>query len=392
MRQHPKIAIIGAGPGGLVLARILHLNGIAAEVFERDAGPLARPQGGSLDMHIAGGLRALRSAGLENEFRQVARYEDQGNKVYRPDGTLILEDANLSGDRPEIDRSHLRRLLIDALPPGTIHWGKRVEKVLPAVGPGFDVFAESSERQTFDLVVGADGAWSCVRPLLSKDTAFYEGVTIVELGIDNVDKEHPTVSALVGRGKMFAKGIGKTLVAQRNANAHLRIYAALRADEDAVALDLNDPARARQELSEMFADFSPMLRRVIDVGTLIAVRPMYALPVGHRWKSCDGLTLIGDAAHLMSPFGGEGANSALADGADLAQSLARGDDWRRAVATYEAIMFPRSEAAARDASEGMSGAVSFDAPEHVYEHIAAAQGRAVRQSSGVSSLRPRDLL
>ncbi|MBN8942108.1 MAG: FAD-dependent monooxygenase [Rhizobiales bacterium] len=386
MPQHPTIAIVGGGLGGLTLARILHLNGMAATVFELDAHPLARPQGGSLDMHAETGQRALRLAGLEDAFRTLARYEDQGGKVYHPDGRLLFEETDFEGDRPEIDRTQLRQLLLDALPEGMVRWGQKVAAVRPLADGRHAVVVEGGPDEAFDLVVGADGAWSRVRPLVSSATPFYEGVTFVELGIDDVDRRHPAIAALVGRGKIFAKGRSRTLVAQRSSNGHIRVYAALRMAENALELDRTTPGWAVAQLAAHFDGFAPALLELIMQGELLALRPMYALPVGHRWDNRPGLTLIGDAAHLMSPFGGEGANGAMADGADLALALARGGDWRRAVADYEAIMVPRASEAARGAAEGLSGAVAEDARDHVLEHFQSMQqeGDAARRTEELS--------
>lgn len=377
MSQLPSIAIIGGGLGGLTLARILHLHGIPAAVFELDAHPLARPQGGSLDLHADTGLRALRLAGLEDGFRSLARHEDQGAKVYHPDGRLLFEDANFEGgDRPEIDRTQLRQLLLDALPDDMVRWGRKVEAVRPLTDGRYAVVTDGDLREAFDLVVGADGAWSRVRPLVSSAAPFYEGVMFVELGIDDADIRHPAIAALVGHGKIFAKGRSRTLVGQRNANGHIRVYAALRLAENALELDLTTPGRANAQLAAHFDGFAPALLDLITQGTLLARRPMYALPVGHRWPHRPGVTLIGDAAHLMSPFGGEGANGAMADGADLAMALAQGGDWRRAVADYEAIMFPRAADAAQGAAEGLRGAVADDPRDHVLEHFHAMRDQA----------------
>ena len=73
----PKIAIIGAGPAGCLLARLLHLAGIPTTVYEGEASPNYRSQGGSLDLHTNTGLAALREAGLWDEFQKHARYDGQ---------------------------------------------------------------------------------------------------------------------------------------------------------------------------------------------------------------------------------------------------------------------------------------------------------------------------
>ncbi len=124
-----KIAIIGGGPGGLTLARLLHLQGIAATVYERDAHEGDRPQGGTLDLHADTGHGALNLGGLRREFLAVQRYEDQGVTLYDSAANRLFASGEGEGDRPEVDRAALRRLLIHSLPEGTIRWGAKVERI-----------------------------------------------------------------------------------------------------------------------------------------------------------------------------------------------------------------------------------------------------------------------
>ncbi|MER9997941.1 FAD-dependent monooxygenase [Mesorhizobium sp. M0051] len=359
-----RIAIIGGGPGGLLLARLLQLGGLSPVVFERDAHAGERPQGGSLDLHDETGQRAMRLAGLESEFTTAARPEDQGDRLYDVDGTLLFDRNGPADDRPEIDRTILRQILLDALTPGTVRWGHRVLEITPAD----DGHALIGDRwcERFDVVVGADGAWSRVRPLLSHAVPAYEGVTLVELGFDV--ERHPAIDALTGSGKMFAVGNNRVLITQRNGLGHIRGYAGLRLDE-ATARNWQavSPERVRAELREPFAEWAPALKEIIETGDFIAVRPLYALPVGHRWTSRSGLTLLGDAAHLMSPFSGEGVNLALADAVDLAEALTSGHGWQ-AVNGYEEAMAGRAAIAAEGAAQGLSGAFSSEGASPVLQH------------------------
>jgi len=361
------IAIIGGGPGGLMLARLLQLRGLSAVVFERDAHAGERPQGGSLDLHGQTGQRAMRVAGLEAELTAAARPEDQGDRLYDVNGTLLFDRNEPADDRPEIDRTILRRILLDSLTPGTVRWGRHVVQITP-VDDGYAVIGDGW-REHFDVVVGADGAWSRVRALLGDAVPAYEGVTLVELGFDV--ERHPNIDALTGSGKLFAVGNHRALITQRNGLGHIRGYAGLRlAEATARNWQALAPEEVRAALREAFAGWAPALMEMIETGEFIAVRPLYALPIGHRWTSRSGLTLLGDAAHLMSPFAGEGVNLALADAADLAEALTSGHGWR-AVTAYEEAMAARAAIAAEGAAQGLNGAFSSEGVGPVLEHYRA---------------------
>jgi 2-polyprenyl-6-methoxyphenol hydroxylase-like FAD-dependent oxidoreductase len=347
-----KVTIVGGGIGGLTLARVLHVNGIDATVYELDGSPTARDQGGTLDMHEESGQTALRAAGLYGEFRAVARDEGEATRVLDGKGVVYHEDIDPEpGGRPEIDRSELKRILIESLPAGVVRWGAKVTAVRPSA-----ITLNDRETVESDLIVGADGAWSKVRPLLSDARPVYSGLSFVETRLSDVDAKHPDSAAFVGPGTMFGLAEGKGVLAQRNGDGRIRVYIAVRAeDENWVSTVVDpDPAQTRLRLLEIFDDFAEPLRALIADGDDVFVpRPIHALPVGHRWSRVPGVTLLGDAAHLMSPFAGEGANLAMLDAAELAQTLAVHDDVETAVTAYEAAMFPRAEQAARESAQNL---------------------------------------
>lgn len=372
-----RIAVIGAGPGGLICARILQRHGIDVTVHDLDASATARDQGGTLDMHPDTGQYALRAAGLWNDFTPLARPEGEQWRLVGRDGQTLFDAAPPEGSRgrPEIDRGKLRDLLLGSLNPGTVRWGHRLDRAEPLGDGRHRLHFTHGVSSDADLVVGADGAWSRVRRILSDAVPAYTGVTFVETGLHDADLRHPALAALTGVGTMMALDDNLGIVAQRNSGGHIRVYVGMRTPEDwyrQAGVDLTDPHAVRGALLKRFADWCPALRGFItDTDTGYTNRPLFALPVPHTWDHTPGVTLLGDAAHLMSPFSGMGANLAMRDGADLAQALIGHDFLDDAVTAYEKILLPRSIEAAEGAAEGIDGAFAPDSAEQTLAHMAA---------------------
>jgi 2-polyprenyl-6-methoxyphenol hydroxylase-like FAD-dependent oxidoreductase len=361
----PSITIVGGGLGGLTLARVLHTRGIASTVYELDASPTARDQGGTLDLHEESGLRALAEAGLTEQFRAVAREEGEALRILDKHGVVRFAETGeeSGGTRPEVDRGELKRILVGSLPAGVVRWGTKVT----AVSAGA-ITLDTGEVVETDLVVGADGAWSKVRPLLSDAAPVYSGLSFMEAHLSDVDNKHPAAAALVGSGSMFALAGGKGLIAQRNGGGRIRVYAAVKTDDAAAVDGLAD----RERLLAVFADFDAGLRALLgDSDDTLIPRPIHALPVGHRWDRVPGVTLLGDAAHAMSPFAGEGANLAMLDATELALALADHADVESALSAYEAALFPRAEEAARDSAFNLEACFRPDAPAAMVDQMLA---------------------
>ncbi|WP_336761268.1 FAD-dependent monooxygenase [Asaia sp. VD9] len=362
--MHRHIGIVGGGPGGLLLACLLQRQGMRVTVLERDAYAAERLQGGSLDLHDETGQRAMRAAGLEDAFMACARHEDQGDRLYDETGRLIFEHDGRDANRPEIDRGDLRRILLESLEPGVVHWGQCVNGIVSA-GEKISVLCTDGP-QLYDVVIGADGAWSRVRPFLTKIQPVYEGIVFLELGFE--EKRDPRAAALVGHGKMFAVGNNRALILQRNSGGHIRFYAGMRlAEKAALAMRDGSPEAARAHMARSFSSWSPDLRRLLAEGDFLGIRPLYAMPIGARWTPAPAVTLLGDAAHLMSPFSGEGVNLALADALDLANTLTEGNGVA-SLREYEAALISRAERAAARAASGLSKVFSDHGAAPVLAH------------------------
>ncbi|GAA0353517.1 FAD-dependent monooxygenase [Actinoallomurus spadix] len=346
------VTIIGAGLGGLTLARVLHVHGIPATVYEAESSPAARAQGGMLDIHDHNGRAALQAAGLIEEFRGLVLDGRQASRAIAPDGTVLLDEPDDgTGGRPEVMRGELRRMLLDSLPAGTVRWGHKVSGVRTLGDGRHEVtFADGTTVAT-GLLVGADGAWSRVRPLLSDATPEYAGLSFVETYLFDADTRHPAGAKTVGGGAMYALAPGKSILAHRESGGTLHTYVVLRRPLDwFAAIDLTDPTAAIARIAREFDGWAPELTTLITgADTAPVLRPVHTLPGGHRWDRVPGVTLLGDAAHLMPPSG-EGANLAMYDGAELGAALAaHPGDAEDAFTEYERALFPRSAAEAAEA-------------------------------------------
>jgi 2-polyprenyl-6-methoxyphenol hydroxylase-like FAD-dependent oxidoreductase len=365
-----RIAVVGAGPAGLTFARVLHRHGHEVAVLERDAAPDARPPGGTLDLHEGLGQLALDKAGLLAEFRALSRPEGQAMRILDPDGT-VLRDWQPRPDEaanPEIDRGQLRDLLLGPL---GVRWGDGVARVEPGTDDGVRVQLSDGRQEAFDLVVGADGAWSRVRPAVSPVTPQYTGVTYFETDLRDVDTRHPELGRLVGDGSVAVYGVNRSLVAQRNSGGHVKVYAKFRAPLDwpaELGLDLADAEAVRSILLGLFEGWAPSVLELLRHGTAFVHRPLHVLPASHIWAHVPGVTLLGDAAHLMPPLGA-GANLAMLEGAELAEAVAAGPadlaDLDGAVRAFEEHMWARAARWAAFTHEGLDRLVSRDPAEAV---------------------------
>lgn len=391
-----KIAIIGAGPAGLTLANILQRHSIPSTVYDLDISPEARNRGGTLDLHPEYGQLALREAGLWDEFVKHARPESDVLKVVQNTGEVlwdgngadarVIPEAERFDNRPEIDRDALMRLLLSSLGHEKVVWGKKLKEVVPVEVDKFDLhFADGSIETGYDLVVGADGAWSAVRRLLSDVKPHYSGISLVELWALDVKKNHAWMPEYIGRGSCFSFGEGRAIQIQTMGNGSIRTYASLRKPETFLqecGIDWTKPETARERYVESyFSDCGDELKRMIlESSDELIPRPLHTLPIGFRWDSRPGVTLIGDAAHLMTPFAGVGVNAAMADALELGRTLvdyhtaSNVQKLATAIGNYESELFPRGEKFAQKTMNNQKKHFSASGSEHLAGRLRAAYG------------------
>ena len=359
------VTIIGAGLGGLTLARVLHVRGIPATVYEADPSAESRTQGGQLDIHEDDGQRALADAGLTDEFRAIIHEGAEALRVLDRHGRLLHDEPDDgTARRPEVLRGDLRRILLDSLPDGTVRWGHKVAGVRPLGDGRHELTFADGATVTTGLLVGADGAWSRIRPLLSDAGPEYIGTTFVETYLHDADERHPATAGAVGTGAMYALTPGKGIVAHREAGGVLHTYVELNRSAEWIAgIDFTDAAAATARIAAEFDGWAPELTALItDGATAPVARMIHTLPDGHRWDRVPGVTLLGDAAHLMPPSG-DGANLAMFDGAELAKAIAaHPGDTEAALTAYEEALFPRSEAFYADAHDVLDLCLGDRAP------------------------------
>jgi 2-polyprenyl-6-methoxyphenol hydroxylase-like FAD-dependent oxidoreductase len=372
------VTIIGAGLGGLTLARVLHVHGVPSTVYELDASPAARTQGGMLDIHDYNGQLAIGAAGLSDEFRKIIHPGGEATRILDRHGTVYTDETGADSDgvggRPEVDRGDLRQLLLDSLPEGTIRWGAQVTAVRSRGDGRHELSFADGSTVTTGLLVGADGAWSRVRPLLSAARPAYAGMSFIEVDHHDAARRHPGPAKTVGAGMLFALGAGRGFLAHAETDGSLHIYIALTKPADWLGtVDWRDSNRGKAVLLEEFRDWAPEFHALItEADGALVPRTINALPVEHRWNRVPGVTLLGDAAHLMSPFAGEGANLAMLDGAELGRAVAaHPGDIEAALAAYEKDLFPRSAEAAEEAARNLELCFDERAPHSLLDQFAA---------------------
>ena len=319
-----NIAIIGGGPGGLMLGLLLQQQGFNYTIFEKAHENINSERGGSLDIHEESGQLPLKVAGIYDNFRDLARYEGEDTRILDKKGTIYLdEDAEGEGGRPEIDRGELCDIILEQINPKHIKYGYTFQELEQLSNGQVNVKFKNGESEHFDLVIGSDGAFSNVRPYLTNEDIQYAGISMIELNVENVENLYPDLYRFNKQGKVMALGDDQAILAQLNGDGSIKVYVSYRMDSDTLDeyKELSQP-ELKQKLKDNFKDWDSELQKYIDYANdEVLFRRIYMLPIGLEWNHNSSITLIGDAAHLMSPFAGEGVNMALYDAYLCAESI-----------------------------------------------------------------------
>ncbi len=365
-----KIAVVGGGPGGLTLARLLQQSGATVSVYERDQSRDARVQGSALDLHEDSGLAALEAAGLMEGFWANHRSDLDSLRLTDDRGTVLYEHVRRMsgpGKRPEIERGPLRDLLLDSLAPGTVQWDCKLED---SGFQGEQVFLRFANGQTAlaDVAIGCDGANSRLRELVSPSRPEYVGVSLVEALVPEAKRAVPALWELLGGSALIALGGERTIGMGTKPDGSLLLYAGLKTEDPAVRQSLEEAKSPEERVRWFHANFhgwserwEPLFREAVSM----VWRPLLVCPADQHWTPKANVTLIGDAAHVMPPYAGEGVNMAMLDALVLSQFLVREQTSGNAIAAYEAEMFARMRSMTADTMVNTEMFYAPDACERV---------------------------
>ena len=356
-----SIAIVGGGPGGLTLARLLQLKGADVKVFERDLNKNARVQGAPLDLHDNSGLAAIRKADLLEEFKQSYLVGADRELIVNENAEVFFSDHEGKPEenfghrhfRPEIDRGTLRKILLESLQPETVVWDSHFVS-MEKQNEGWLLHFKNNTTVYADIVIACDGANSKIRPYITDYKAFYTGIIMLEGNILQAKENAPKVNALLKGGKIMAFGNKKNLLMGQKGNGDIGFYASFKTDESWVTksgLDYNDKAQMLDWFKSTYPEWNPIWLELFEnAETPFIPRPIYCIPFDQTWEAQSNVTLIGDAAHVMPPFAGEGVNMAMLDALELSESLTS-DQYKtlqEAISGYEIQMRKRAALIAKE--------------------------------------------
>ncbi|QEM06519.1 FAD-dependent monooxygenase [Mucilaginibacter rubeus] len=358
--DNKQVAIVGGGPAGLALARLLQLKGADVKVYERDIDRNVRVQGATLDLHEGTGLEALKRSGLLDKFYKYHR--PVASKMLLVDRMLDIafDDHNFATitaeTRPEIDRAPLRDILLNSLRQDTVVWDSHFIS-MQRERKGWRLFFKNGSNAYADLVIAADGANSKVRPYLSDVEPVYSGITLIEGNIYNAEKYTPKLFSFARGGKVMAFDDGQFVGYGTKADGSIMFVVNFKTPENWLeqsGINFNNREEVFEWFKKDFASWSDEWHEFFTNDAVCFIpRPQYYFPLNQSWETDESLTLIGDAAHRMPPYAGEGANVALQDSFELAECLTGNQftDIKEAIAHFEKEMVERGAKATKDTLE-----------------------------------------
>ena len=378
-----NIAIVGGGPGGLTLARLLQQSGARVVVYERDQSRSARVQGSALDLHEGSGLAALEAAGLMEAFWANHRPDLDRLRLTDVSGTVLHDHARRmsgAGKRPEIERGPLRDLLIDSLEPGTVRWDCRLESAEMQDKLVLLRFANGTTALA-DIAIGSDGANSRLRNVVTSIRPEYVGVSLVEALVPAAKHSIPELWSLLGGAALIALGGESTIGMGTKPDGSVLMYAGLKTHDDTARESLEEATTPEKRVAWFHANFegwsdlwAPLFREAVS----LVWRPLLTCPADQHWDPNPNVTLIGDAAHVMPPYAGEGVNMAMLDALVLSKLLLSERSCSEAIAKYEAEMFDRMRHTTADT---MANTEMFYAPDAADRVVALFRSFARNQAA-----------
>lgn len=372
--ENKQVAIIGGGPGGLTLTRLLQLQNVNVKVYERDLNKDARVQGSPLDLHDGSGLAAIHKALLFEEFKnnflpgadKTLILNEKAEVFFSDHETNIHEDFDNEYFRPEIDRGVLRKILLESLQPETVIWNHHFVS-MEAKNQGWLMHFKDGNSVCADIVIASDGANSKIRPYITDIKPFYTGIVMLEGNIYESKKNTPNISSLINGGKIMAFGDTQNILLGQKGGGDLGFYISFKADENwtkANGLDYTNKTQMLEWFKNEYPTWSPVWYELFEnISAPFIPRPIYCMPLNQKWDALSNLTMIGDAAHVMPPFAGEGANMAMLDALELSECLTS-DKFKtvqEAISGYEGIMRERASVAAKESLENGEKMHSKDA-------------------------------
>ncbi len=348
------IAIVGAGPGGLMLGLLLQRQGFSFTIYERGYQNMHSDRGGSLDIHDDSGQLPLKEAGIFENFRKHARYEGEDTRIVNKDGEILYdEDAEGEGNRPEIDRGKLCDIIMEQIHPENIKYGFKFEKLIQRDNGEVELVFENGTTVMTNLVIGADGAFSQIRSYLTNAKPEYTGISMIEMNSD--ENEHPDLLKFNKNGKLIGLGGDQAILGQRNGDGRIMAYISFKTKYEKLDEYRNLSLDALKErLLAEYSDWDSELKNYIAYSyDDIKFRRIYKLPIGLTWTTQPNITIIGDAAHLMSPFAGEGVNMALYDAYLLAESFKNFNNLTEVLKVYEQQMFETTKVHAKESQDNL---------------------------------------